>query len=189
MMNITVLIGRITATPEIRKTQSGTSVCRFQIAVPRDRKVEGQPDTDFFPVIAWNNTAENLCLHTHKGSQICVMGQLQTRNYQNAQGTTIYVTEIHAQRIQYLDPKNANGGAYGANAQPTSAANVTPQKPQSNVQSENTVDFSFNEEPVPFASESETSDVAEDTTTVGDSNVHLDFSEQDDSFFGDGFPF
>lgn len=186
MMNITILIGRITATPEIRKTQSGTSMCRFQIAVPRDKKVEGQPDTDFFPVIAWSNTAENLCLHTHKGSQICIVGQLQTRNYQNAQGTTIYVTEIHAQRIQYLDPKNANNGAYEANTQQTSVANVTPQ---SNVQSESTVDFSFNEEPEPYASESETSEVAEDTSTVEDSNVHLDFSEQDDSFFGDGFPF
>ena len=176
-MNITILIGRITATPEIRKTQSGTSMCRFQIAVPRDKKVEGQPDTDFFPVIAWSNTAENLCLHTHKGSQICVVGQLQTRNYQNAQGTTIYVTEIHAQRIQYLDPKNSNNGAYEANT------------PQSNVQSESTVDFSFNEEPESYVSESETSEVAEDTSTVEDSNVHLDFSEQDDSFFGDGFPF
>lgn len=186
MMNITVLIGRITATPEIRKTQSGTSMCRFQIAVPRDKNVEGQPDTDFFPVIAWNKTAENLCLHTHKGSQICIVGQLQTRNYQNAQGTTIYVTEIHAQRIQYLDPKNSNNGAYEVNTQQTSVANATPQ---SNVQSESTVDSSFNEEPEPYVSESETSEVAEDTSTVEDSNVHLDFSEQDDSFFGDGFPF
>ena len=186
MMNITVLIGRITATPEIRKTQSGTSMCRFQIAVPRDKNVEGQPDTDFFPVIAWNNTAENLCLHTHKGSQICVVGQLQTRNYQNAQGTTIYVTEIHARRIQYLDPKNPNNGAYEANTQQTSVANATPQ---SNVQSKSTADFSFNEEPEPYVLESETSGVAEDTATVEDSNVHLDFSEQDDSVFGEGFPF
>ena len=186
MMNITILIGRITATPEIRKTQGGASMCRFQIAVPRDKKVEGQTDTDFFPVVAWNKTAENLCLHTHKGSQICVAGQLQTRNYQNAQGTTIYVTEVHAQRIQYLDPKNMNDGVANTNAQ----TNMAYVDSQSNITSENVVDFSFNEDPTPFvASESETSEVAGDTSTTVDSNVHLDFSEQDDSFFGDGFPF
>ena len=114
MINRVVLVGRLTKDPELRKTQSGTSVVSYTIAVNRRSQTPGQPDADFISCVAWNKTAELMAQYLHKGSLIGVEGRIQTRNYENKQGTRVYVTEILVNSIQFLEPKKQeeNNGYY-----------------------------------------------------------------------------
>ena len=126
MINRVVLVGRLTKYPELRKTQSGTSVVSFSLAVNRRVQTPGQPDADFINCVAWNRLADLMCQYLHRGSLIGVEGRIQTRNYENNQGQRVYVTEVVADNVQFLEPKNtqhAQSNAYGANtyAQPQAA--------------------------------------------------------------------
>ncbi len=131
-MNSVNLIGRLTKDPEIRMTQSGTKNCSFILAVNRMVKKEGYPDADFINCVAWNKTAELMAQYLHKGSQIGVEGRIQTRNYENKQGTRVYVTEVVTDNVQFLEPKNAqpqqnaynsygNSNSYNSYSQPQPA--------------------------------------------------------------------
>ena len=126
MINRVVLVGRLTKDPELRKTQSGTSVVSFSLAVNRRVQTPGQPDADFINCVAWNRLADLMCQYLHRGSLIGVEGRIQTRNYENNQGQRVYVTEVVEDNVQFLEPKNtqhAQSNAYGANtyAQPQAA--------------------------------------------------------------------
>ena len=126
MINRVVLVGRLTKDPELRKTQSGTSVVSFSLAVNRRVQTSGQPDADFINCVAWNRLADLMCQYLHRGSLIGVEGRIQTRNYENNQGQRVYVTEVVADNVQFLEPKNtqhAQPNPYGANtyAQPQAA--------------------------------------------------------------------
>ena len=117
MINKVILIGRLTRDPELRKTQNGTSTCSFTVAVNRNKQVDGQPDADFVSCVAWNKSAENICTFLHKGSLVAVEGRIQTRNYQNQSGQTVYVTEVVASSVQFLESKNAQNQAQTNNYQ------------------------------------------------------------------------
>ena len=114
-LNHTTLMGRITADPELRRTQSGTSVTTFSSAVDRDGKgPNGEKQTDFFEVVAWAGTAEFVCKHITKGRQIAVDGRLQTRGYTDRDGKARKVVEIVAENIYFADSKPADTApAYG----------------------------------------------------------------------------
>lgn len=114
MMNRVELIGRLTRDPELRKTQNGTSVCSFTLAVDRRIKSPGQPDADFITCVAWNKTAENMTRYLHKGSLIAVEGRIQTRSYDNQQGQRVYVTEVVADSVQFLESRRQAEQNYGA---------------------------------------------------------------------------
>ena len=116
MINRVVLVGRLTRDPELRKTQSGTSVCSFTMAVGRRVSTQGQPDADFINCVAWNKTADLMTQYLHKGSLIGLEGRIQTRSYDNQQGQRVYVTEVVAESVQFLEPKNAQSG-YSAPSQ------------------------------------------------------------------------
>ena len=121
MINRVVLVGRLTKDPELRKTQSGTSVVSFSLAVNRRVQTPGQPDADFINCVAWNRLADLMCQYLHRGSLIGVEGRIQTRNYENNQGQRVYVTEVVADNVQFLEPKNtqhAQSNTYGANRLP-----------------------------------------------------------------------
>ena len=105
MINRVVLVGRLTRDPELRKTQSGTSVCSFTMAVGRRVSTQGQPDADFINCVAWNKTADLMTQYLHKGSLIGLEGRIQTRSYDNQQGQRVYVTEVVAESVQFLEPK------------------------------------------------------------------------------------
>lgn len=136
MINRVVLVGRITRDLEMRKTQNGTSVMSFSLAVGRRSSQPGQPDADFINCVAWNRTAELMAQYLHKGSLIGVEGRIQTRSYDNQQGQRIYVTEVVCDSVQFLESRNAQ------QAQPES---FQPQMPQQPVQ-ENTFDDSFSDQ-------------------------------------------
>ena len=108
MINRVVLVGRLTKDPVLRKTAAGTSITSFTVACNRRFKQEGQPDADFVNCVAWNKVADNVNKYTHKGSLVAVDGRIQTRSYDDQQGKRVYVTEIVAENVQFLDNKNAS---------------------------------------------------------------------------------
>ena len=101
-----VLIGRLTRDPELRKTQSGMSVCSFTLAVNRRQNQDGTQEADFINCVAWNKLADNIQLYQKKGNQLGVDGRINTRSYDNQQGQKVYVTEVVAENVQFLTPRN-----------------------------------------------------------------------------------
>lgn len=107
MINNTTLVGRLTKNPELKYTQSGIAVLSFNLAVERNyTNAQGEKETDFINCQAWRGTAETLSNFAVKGSLIGVTGNIQTRNYQNNEGQTIYVTEVVINNFQMLEPKS-----------------------------------------------------------------------------------
>ena len=115
MINRVVLVGRLTKDPVLRKTANGASVTSFTLACTRRYKQEGQPDADFINTVVWNKTADSVSQYTHKGSLVGVEGRIQTRSYDDQSGKRVYVTEVVADSVQFLESKSAaasNAHAY-----------------------------------------------------------------------------
>lgn len=111
MINQVVLVGRLTKDPELRYTQgSGKAVARFTLAVNRPfANSNGEKDADFINCICWNGIAQALADHQQKGNLIGVIGRIQTSSYQGQDGKTVYKTEVVADAVQFLEPKQSNG--------------------------------------------------------------------------------
>lgn len=107
-MNNVCLIGRLTKTPELRKTTSGTSVISFTLAVNRRVKKDGQQEADFINCQAWKGVADVLFKYTKKGSLIGIDGRIQTRSYDDKNGKRVYVTEVVVENLDLLEPKDKN---------------------------------------------------------------------------------
>ena len=106
-MNRVVLVGRLTKDPVLRKTANGVSVTSFTLACTRRFKQEGQPDADFINTVTWNKTADIVSQYTYKGSLVGVEGRIQTRSYDDKDGKRVYVTEVVADSVQFLESKSA----------------------------------------------------------------------------------
>lgn len=120
-MNNVNLIGRLTKAPELKQTASNTSVLTGTLAVNRAFKNQnGEREADFINIVAWRQTAEIIAKYCGKGSQIGIVGRIQTRNYENQQGQRVYLTEVVAEHVDLLDSKNDNqqGQSNGYNQQP-----------------------------------------------------------------------
>lgn len=105
-MNKVELIGRITKDIELRYTEgSQTAFTRFSLAVPRRKKVEGQPEADFVNCQAWKTTAELLEKYVKKGDRIAVTGRLNVSSYEK-DGKKVYVTEVVVDEVEFLEPKS-----------------------------------------------------------------------------------
>lgn len=113
MLNRVVLMGRLTADPDLRQTTGGTSVVSFSIAVDRDYAPKGEDrQTDFVNLVAWRQTAEFISKYFQKGKMIAVEGRLQTRTYTDANGAKRYITEVVVDRPYFAD-SNRNGSDNG----------------------------------------------------------------------------
>lgn len=109
MINNVTLTGRITKGLEKHQTNKGTSVVNFSLAVDRRFKdSNGNREADFIGIQAWGMTADLLCKYCGKGSLIGIEGRIQTRNYENNQGQRVYVTEVVAENVTFLDSKKNN---------------------------------------------------------------------------------
>ena len=109
-MNNVCLVGRLTRDPELKHTQSGNAVTSFTIAVDRGfTNDQGERDADFPVIVCWNKLAENVARYMKKGSQIAVSGSLRTRSYDDKDGKRVYVTEINARQVDFLDNKREQG--------------------------------------------------------------------------------
>ncbi|MDL2220495.1 single-stranded DNA-binding protein [Eubacteriales bacterium OttesenSCG-928-N14] len=113
-MNKAILIGNLTRDPDLRMTNSGISVCTFSIAVQRRfANQAGERPADFFNIVTWRGLAENCGKYLKKGSKVGVCGSIQNRNYDAADGTKRYVTEIVADEVEFLDRANRDGEGGG----------------------------------------------------------------------------
>ena len=118
MLNCAVIMGRLTADPELRTTTSGISVTSFSVAVDRSYVRPGEErQTDFINVVAWRQTAEFVTRYFHKGSMIAVQGSIQTRNYEDKSGAKRTAVEIVADNVSFCGSKNETGtGSFQAAA-------------------------------------------------------------------------
>lgn len=107
MINTVTLVGRLTRDVELRYSKSGNAVANFNLAVNRPFKnADGDREADFINVVQFGKGAELTAQYMNKGSQIGVTGRIQTRNYENNEGRRVYVTEIVADQVAFLDSKN-----------------------------------------------------------------------------------
>lgn len=107
MINRVVLVGRITRDPELRKTNTGTSVINFTLAVNRRFAKEGEQQADFINCQAWRQSADFMANYVKQGALLGVEGRIQTRNYKDQSDRTVYVTEVVCDSVQILAQKKA----------------------------------------------------------------------------------
>ena len=109
MINRVVLVGRLTKDPEFRTTPNGVNVATFTLAVNRTfTNANGEREADFINVVVFRNQAENVNNYLSKGQLAGVDGRIQSLSYENQEGRRIFVTEIVADSVQFLEPKNNN---------------------------------------------------------------------------------
>lgn len=106
MLNKIIIMGRLTRDPEMRRTQGGTAVTSFTMAVDRDFKSQsGEKETDFIDVVVWGKTAEFAANYFTKGRMAIAEGRLQVRNWQDKDGNKRKTTEVVADRMYFGDSK------------------------------------------------------------------------------------
>ncbi len=110
MVNNVVLVGRITKDPEVKKLGDGTSsVCNFTLAVNRNFKnSQGDYDADFINCVVFNQVADLMERYVFKGHLLAVQGRIQTRNYDGNDGRKVYVTEVVANNVSFLESKRSS---------------------------------------------------------------------------------
>lgn len=105
-MNKIILIGRLTKDPELSYTQGGKAVCKFTLAVDRPYNGESK-EADFINIVVWNKAGENAAKYLVKGRQTAVEGRLQIRSYDGNDGKKRYVTEVVADRVEFIGSTSA----------------------------------------------------------------------------------
>lgn len=119
MLNRTVLVGRLTKDPDLRYTPNGVPVANFTLAVNRPfSNQNGEREADFINIQVWRKPAENAANYLKKGSLCGVDGRIQTRNFEGQDGKRVYVTEVVADSVQFLDSRrdNSQQGNYQNNS-------------------------------------------------------------------------
>ncbi|MCL6631763.1 MAG: single-stranded DNA-binding protein [Alicyclobacillus herbarius] len=151
MLNRVILIGRLTADPELRYTNSGTAVASFTLAVDRMRSNQnGERETDFINIVVWQKQAEICAQYLHKGRLAAVDGRLQIRSYENREGQRVRVAEVVAETVRFLD--RGSDGAQLSNRPAAAAAMGNRPSPQRTP--------SFEDDP--FADDSQMIDISDD---------------------------
>lgn len=155
-MNKVVLIGRLTRDPDLRYPSSNIPVANFTVAVNRNfTNQNGEREADFINVIVWRKQAENVKKYIGKGSLVAIEGRIQTRNYEGSDGKRVYVTEVVADNVQFLESR----------AQSQNRASSVSDDPMAN--------FSPNDIPPMEPSVMTTNIEAEDPFAGFDSNVEI----------------
>lgn len=113
MLNVVVLTGRLTADPELKTTNNGTSVCSFSIAVDRRYRSGEDRQTDFINIVAWRSSAEFVSKYFKKGQMIAIEGSIQTRRYQDKDGNNRTAFEVVANNVQFADFARKDGETSG----------------------------------------------------------------------------
>lgn len=122
MMNRVVLVGRLTKDPELKYTPNGVPVATFTLAVNRSfTNQQGEREADFINCVVWRRPAENVVNFLQKGSLAGVDGRIQTRSFEGQDGKRVFMTEVVAESVQFLEPKNGSRGNTGGSSQNSSS--------------------------------------------------------------------
>ncbi len=163
-MNRTILVGRLTADPELRTTPNGIATTRITVAVNRMPNANGERVADFINVVVWRRQAENVAKFCTKGSLVGIEGRIQSRSYDAQDGTRRYVTEVIADNVTFLGSRSssAQGGSYVPNQAPAMDSMDMGSMPMP----EDDVPFPTGEEAAPM------------TTDVSGDDPFKDFGEE-----------
>ncbi|RWZ54717.1 single-stranded DNA-binding protein [Halobacillus fulvus] len=157
MLNRVVLVGRLTKDPDLRYTPNGVAVANFTIAVNRPfSSNSGDRDADFINCVVWRRAAENLANFMNKGSLVGVDGRLQSRSFDNQEGKRVFVTEVVADSVQFLESK---GSSQGGGNRGGSGFQPNQNQPASNQFGSNQ---NNNKQDDPFADQGEPIDISDD---------------------------
>lgn len=130
MINNVTLVGRLTKDVELKYTPANQAVAQFVLAVNRTFKnANGEREADFINCVIWRQSAENFANWAKKGALIGITGRIQTRNYENAQGQRVYVTEVIADNFQMLESRQQQGHPQGNQQQRQQATQQQAKKP------------------------------------------------------------
>lgn len=141
-MNRVMLIGRLTAKPELRYTGSNIPYSRFSIAINRTfSNNQGQRETDFINVVVWRKQAENVCNFLDKGSLVAVEGRLQTGNYDDKDGNKRYTMDVVGDNVQFLESKGQAQNRAGSMDSSFGGYEPEPSYPTMDVQNDPFADF------------------------------------------------
>lgn len=140
-MNKLTIIGNLVADPVLRTTNSGLSVCSFKVAVNRRKKVEGQPEADFFQVSVWRQLADLCQKYLAKGRKVCVMGNVSVSTYEGRDGKTYANLDVTADDIEFLTPKGDSPAVDSSSYVPTHDVSVSV--PAASVEVESSEDLPF----------------------------------------------
>jgi|SRR5690606_20137888 len=124
-MNKWIGIGRLTKDVDFRHTSTGVAVANFTLAISRPFLQNGERQTDYINCVTWRKQAENLSTYVKKGDLVAVEGMIQTRNYEGKDGKRVYVTEVMAESIQFLETKGKS-----QNKKPQRQSNDNPFQEQ-----------------------------------------------------------
>lgn len=123
MLNKAILVGRLTADPELRQTPNGVSNCSFSIAINRSYSGKsGEKQTDFITIVAWRGTAEFVSQYFRKGNAIGVDGSIQTRSYTDKSGNKRTAFEVVAEHVTFVEGKQSCSGEPNALQKPAAAS-------------------------------------------------------------------
>lgn len=158
MVNRTVLMGRLTKDPELRRTGSGVAVTSFRIAVERDTKAKDaeRPETDFFDCVAWRSTAEFIDKYFAKGRMIVVDGKLRQRGYTTKEGEKRQTVEVEVDTVYFGDSKKSNEledgreNYYSNSVDERKASDATAGKNAQNFSSGDYVEIEGDDAQLPF---------------------------------------
>jgi len=129
MLNRVILIGRLTRDPDLRYTPSGVAVTNFTLAVDRPFKTDsGEREADFISIVVWRQLAETCANYLKKGRLTAVEGRIQVRNYENNEGKRVYVTEVIADNVRFLE-SNREGGQQSERSEERPAARSRENDP------------------------------------------------------------
>jgi single-strand DNA-binding protein len=138
-----MLIGRLTAKPELRYTGSQVPFARFTLAVNRTfSSANGQRETDFISIIIWRKQAENVCNYLDKGSLVSVEGRIQTGSYDDKDGNKRYTTDVVADSVQFLETRSQS-----QNRSQSSNDSVSPYDYQNDMNYNNAPDINVENDP------------------------------------------
>ncbi|MGG0643761.1 single-stranded DNA-binding protein [Sporosarcina gallistercoris] len=147
MINRVVLVGRLTKDPELKYTQSGIAVTRFTLAVNRPFSSQsGEREADFINCVAWRKQAENTANFLRKGSLAGVDGRIQTSNFEGQDGKRVFMTEVVADSVQFLEPRNANSERSGSQDSAPAYGNQQSDRPYNQNQQQNQPSYQPNQQ-------------------------------------------
>lgn len=155
MLNRVILIGRLTRDPELRYTPSGVAVTQFTLAVDRPFTTQsGEREADFINIVTWQKLAETCANYLRKGRLTAVEGRLQVRHYDNNEGKRVYVTEVVADNVRFLESMGGGGSGREETQQSSSSSSSSNRYGNANRDNKSNQD--------PFANDGSPIDISDD---------------------------